>query len=134
MFEGLFIYEIILLILGVVLFLLLLMVLIFFVIKKRPIKSIIPLFLVSIIMIAYPSIQKITFENGMFEIEKLTQEAEQNPDNPQYRRRLERKLNNIENRRFNKPETLKKLINANTILDRPQRVQALQEQLNSLPQ
>ncbi len=73
-FDGLFTYEIILLVLGVVLFCVLLVVLIYQVKNSKRLGGLVPLFLVVVVMIAYPSIQKIKVGSDTIEVEKLTKD------------------------------------------------------------
>jgi hypothetical protein len=116
LFEGLLSYEIVLLVLGVLLFLALLFLLIFCVITKRSYVGIVPLFLVCIIMLGFPSIQKIKFDNGVLEIEKLTKKVEQNPTNVEAKRELEAKLQKIEGKEISNPSTLRILEKAYTVV------------------
>lgn len=116
LFEGLLSYEIVLLALGMLLFLVLLFLLIFCVITKRSYVGILPLFLVCIIMLGFPSIQKIKFDNGVLEIEKLTKKVEQNPRNIEAKRELETKLKQIEGKEISTPSTLRILEKAYTVV------------------
>ncbi len=129
LFEGLIFYEIVLLCLGVLFFFVLLFVLIYFVIKNRPIKAVIPLFLVSVIMISFPGIQKIKFDNGVIEIEKLTQEVEQNPGDSEAKKELANKLSKIENRPVLNPLTIKKLEKAFTAIGDTRKATILKDKL-----
>lgn len=78
LFDGLFLYEIILLILGSLLFLVLLGGLISYIYRKETIKwQYLATFVLPVIMIAYPSIKKIEVDNGRLTIEKLNEAIEQ---------------------------------------------------------
>jgi tetratricopeptide (TPR) repeat protein len=112
LFEGLLFYEIVLLGLGVLLFLVLLFLLIYSIIKKKDIKVLTLFFVISIIMIGYPSIQKIKFDNGVVEIEKRTKELEQNPADATAQQELEKRLAEIEQRPISNPTTFVKLAEA----------------------
>lgn len=129
LFEGLIFYEIVLLCLGVLFFFVLLFVLIYFVVKNRPIKAVIPLFLVSVVMISFPGIQKIRFDNGVIEIEKLTQEVEQNPGDSAAKKELANKLSKIENRPVLNPLTIKKLEKAFTAIGDTRKATILKDKL-----
>ncbi len=75
-FDGLHLYEIVLLVLGVILFLVLLVALIIFLIQGRSIKSLLLFFVVSVLMIGFPSVTKFKFDKDGVEIDKLAARAE----------------------------------------------------------
>ena len=115
-FDGLYNYEIILLGLGAILFFVLLFVLILLVVKNRPIKVVIPLFLVAIIMMGFPGIQKIKYDNGVFELEKWTKAAQENPEDQVVQEELASKLAAIQARPVKRPATLKTIQKAQLTL------------------
>jgi len=69
--DGLYFHELVLLVLGILLFIAILVLLIIFAIQKRPLKELVIFLFVSVIMIGYPSIQKIVYDNGVITVEKL---------------------------------------------------------------
>jgi len=97
-FEGLLSYEIALLVMGVLFFAVLLFLLIYLVINKRSYKGIIALFLFPVIMVGFPGIQKIRFDNGIVEIDRLTRAIEKNPANAEAKKTLELKLSELKGR------------------------------------
>jgi hypothetical protein len=129
-FEGLIFYEIVLLVLGILFFITLLFVLIFFVVKNRPIKVIIPLFFISIIMMGFSGIKKVSFNNIVLEIEKLTAETKDNPSDDAIKQKLENKLAAIDTKRIKKPETVMKLEKAYTIIGEPNKAIILNKRFN----
>ncbi len=112
LFEGLLFYEIVLLVLGVLLFLVTLFALVYSIIKKRDLKALALFFVISIIMIGYPSIQKIKFDNGVVEVEKRTQELAQNPADITAKKELQKSLIDIVDRPTSNPTTLVKFAEA----------------------
>jgi tetratricopeptide (TPR) repeat protein len=70
LFKGLYGYECVMMILGIILFLVLVFVFVFLVIKNRDFKLTLAFFIIPIIMIGYPSIQKIKYDNGAVEIDQ----------------------------------------------------------------
>jgi hypothetical protein len=106
-FEGLLPYEIVLLIMGGILFAVLLFMLIYFVINKRSYMGILPFFIIAIIMVGFPSIQKIKIDNGIIEIEKLSKTVEQNPADTEAKRKLEIKLKEVGDRQISTSRNLK---------------------------
>jgi tetratricopeptide (TPR) repeat protein len=107
--DGLKFYEFILLILGVVLFIVLLVILIIYVIQKRAIKGLISFFILPLIMIVYPSIQKITFDNGVVTIEKATEKLKDNPNDTEAKTELNDALGNMQVENISDPQTLTKI-------------------------
>lgn len=63
LFDGLLLYEITLLMLGVFLFLILSIGLLYYIIKKEQIAKLLFFFFIPIVMIGYPSITQITRSN-----------------------------------------------------------------------
>ena len=106
-FEGLKSYERVLLLMGVVLFIALLVFLIYFVVKNKPYKGLLPFFSIPIVMVGFPGIQKITFDNGIVGIEKLTEEVEQNPNDTTAKKDLEAKLKSIKSRPISQSANLR---------------------------
>ena len=96
--DGLYFYEFILLVLGVLLFITMLVILIVFVIQRRGLKELIIFFFLPVIMIGYPSIQKIKYENGVISLEKQAKEVALDPKNNEARNNLKQTLEEIENR------------------------------------
>jgi hypothetical protein len=115
-FDGLLQYEIILLVLGVILFLVLLFLLIYLVMKQRAFKQLIPLFLIPIVMIGFPSIQKIKYDNGIVEIEKATKSLSEQPSNEKIKADLDLKIQNIQSRAATHPTGLMAIANARLAL------------------
>jgi tetratricopeptide (TPR) repeat protein len=91
-FQGLYSYEIVLMVLGVILFVALLVLLII----GR--KGLLGYFLLPVIMIAYPSIQSFAYKDGTLTIEKATDALLQNPTNPDLRSNVAQQLAKIESR------------------------------------
>jgi len=114
--EGLFHYELILLILGVILFITMLIILIIFAVKGRPFKGLLAFFILPIVMIGFPSYQKITFDNGVVTAEKYARQLSENPADSTLRNKLQETMNNIENRPVSEPSTLLKLSKATLTL------------------
>lgn len=111
-FDGLYLYEIVLLVLGVLFFLILLFVLLYSVIKKHAIKSLVFFFLIPIMMIGYPSIQQIKYGNLMIIIGGLTDKVEQDPTDTKATAELAEKLSEIKRRPFSSQNALTNINNA----------------------
>jgi hypothetical protein len=121
LFEGLYSYEIVLLVLGVMLFLTLLVALVRNVFKDKPYAALVPAFFIPIVMIGYPSVQSIKYQNGLIEIEKATEAVQNEPSNPQAQaqlRELQAKVNKIAPRAMADPRANEILTRAHLVLAR----------------
>jgi len=98
LFENLYIYEIILLFLGVFLFMLLCAALAYLLYKGENIKKLLYFFAISIIMIGYPSIQEIQIENDKIAFTKYTDQVRENPNDTTALANLEKLLPKMESR------------------------------------
>jgi hypothetical protein len=115
-FEGLYIYEVILLVLGAILFTVLIVLLIFLILKNRSVKALIALFPLCIVMIGFAGIQKVRFDNGVVEIERTTQMLAQNPDDTEAKERLLEILPSVENRPVQSTSNLIALARAHEVM------------------
>jgi hypothetical protein len=105
-FNGLTGGEIILLVLGIILFLALLFILIYMVLNKRNFKYLIGFFLVPVLMIGFSSIKKISYDNGVIDIEKETKQVNNNPNDKVARKILFENIENMESRASSDPSAL----------------------------
>ena len=128
-FEGLKSHERILLVMGMVLFVALLFLLIYYAVKRVPFKGFLPFFLIPIVMVGFPGIQKITFDNGIVGIEKLTEEVEQDPTNTTAKKELETRLKAIENRPISQSANLKILERAYSAVGNQQKASDFRRRL-----
>jgi hypothetical protein len=87
-FDGLFLYEVVLLILGTLFFIALLVILIIKVAQNRSIKPLLLFFAVPIVMIGFPALGKVKFDKSGIELDKLTKEVAENPSNPELQTKL----------------------------------------------
>lgn len=111
-FEGLYFYELILLMLGIILFITMLIILIVYAVKGRSFKGLLAFFILPIIMIGFPSYQKISFDNGVITAEKYAMQLNADPADSTLRNKLQETLNNIEDRPVTEPSTLLKISKA----------------------
>jgi hypothetical protein len=100
-FDGLYGYEIVILVLGVCLFL---AALIKFVKEKKPNAGLIAFFLVSLGMIGYPSWQSIEYKDGVFSIQKKVHDLQADPGNEALRASLQQEVSKVETRPSSTPE------------------------------
>jgi len=77
--EGITIYELILMVLGVAIALAILFIFVYTAIKKEPNTNLIYAFVVPGLMIAYPSIKKLQFDKGVVTLDTYATAVETNP-------------------------------------------------------
>lgn len=101
--DGLFLYEIVLLVLGALMFLVLLYS--FFSAWKagKSVVSLFPFFAISLVMIGYPSIKSIDISSTEVKIEKESAELEQNPTDNAARQSLTNDVANLASRPLKNP-------------------------------
>ncbi|WP_128755227.1 hypothetical protein [Aquimarina sediminis] len=119
-FDNLYIYEIVLLFLGVFLFMLLCAGLVYFIIRKDDLKKLLLFFPIPIIMIAYPSIQEIQIEKDKFALKKYSDEVIENPNDTVAHNELVRVTEKLE-KRATTVEDLKAVAEANLLLGNPEK-------------
>jgi len=100
-FDGLYSYEIVILVLGVCLFL---AALLKFIKEKKPNAGLIAFFLISVGMIGYPSWQSLEYKDGVISIQKQVHDLQADPGNPTLRASLQQDVNKLEARPSNTPE------------------------------
>ncbi len=92
MLQGLYLYEIILMIGGGILFLVLIFALIWNIIKGKSITSLLPFFMIPIIMIGWSTIKSISYDDGTIEIEKTADSLAQKPADTTLQVKLEKSV------------------------------------------
>ena len=105
-FDGLYFYEIVLMVGGVLLFAALLFVLVYNVTKNRSIKPLLLFFVVPIVMIGFPGIQSIKISGDGAEITRLTEKYREDPTDDAVRDSLSTRLAEIEDRPISNPSML----------------------------
>jgi hypothetical protein len=119
LFAGLYSYEVVLMVLGIVLFFAVVIALLRNVFKDKPYAALIPTLFIPIVMIGYPSIQTIQYQNGVVEITKAVQQVQDDPSDPQANAKLNSLLPTmakIEPRAASDPATEKLLVQAKKAL------------------
>ncbi len=114
--EGLLPHEIVLLYLGILLFLVLLFVLVYYVIQSRKIKTLPAFFMIPIIMIAWPSIQKVSIAGVTAEMKDRAEYVKQNPTDSEAKAELAKSVEEIEKRHISSDSTELALADAHAAL------------------
>lgn len=103
--NGLYLYEVVLLVLGVMLFLVLLFAFSVLVIRGRPFGKLLSFFMLPIVMVGYPSIESIEFGDNMLRLTMQMHELEKDPTNSNIRKSVESQLDEVSGRVVVKAET-----------------------------
>ncbi len=114
--EGLLLHEIILMVLGILLFLVLLVGMAAYIFRKEPIRKFLAFFPIPIVMIAYPSVEKVKFLNNLMELDKKIEQVINNPADSVAATELKNSLDKIEAYPNKTPETLTTLSKGHVIL------------------
>jgi hypothetical protein len=104
MFDGLHSYEILLMVLGIVMFVMLAVVMFLYVSRDRKLTTLFPLFLLPLVMIGFPAIQKISFGNSVLSLEKAVETLDRNPSDPRARAELAERVRLVAQRPTTDPK------------------------------
>lgn len=115
-FDGLYLYEIVLLVLGALLFLALIIAFMTLVIRGEPFAKLLLFFALPILMIGFPGIKSIEIREGLIKIELKLQYLLQNPTDSTSRISLVNELANLSSRPFSNPRSLVTIANAQIAL------------------
>lgn len=131
LFDGLFVYEIILMILGTILFSLVL----FLIFKNKEItRNHLAGLGLGIVMIGFPSIKSFSISDGIINIERDLEELKENPEDMKTKKQLEEDLSDLGERPINDPERLSTLSEANLELGKEEKAKSLaKEALSKSP-
>lgn len=113
--DGLRLYEVILLLLGAVMFLALVAMMIVYASQRRTLKPLFMFFAIPVLMLVWPSVQKIKIDGQGAEIEKQVAAVEKNPTD-ENKKELEETVAALEDRNVKDPEVVKKIIKAHYLL------------------
>lgn len=133
-FDGLLLYEWILLVLGVVLFFVLVIGFFYQLKRKQSIGALLGFFLLPIAMIGYPSIQSIQYKDGLVSIDKTTKDLQAAPTDTKLRSTLEQQVAKMNDRPTTDPASLTLLARAEYALGHEQQANTkLQQALKANP-
>lgn len=123
--DGLFLYEVILMILGSILF----GVVIFLMVKNKEInKNHLMGIGLAIVMIAFPSIKSFSISEGIINIERDLEELKEAPEDAATQKKLEQEVGSIGDRPIKNPESLTTLSEAHLELGKKEKAKDLAEE------
>lgn len=112
MFDGLYLFEWVLLVLGVILFVVLVIAFFYQLVHKRSIGALLAFFMLPIAMIGYPSLQSIQISDNKVSLEKTADAVLSSPADPTARNELQQQVEKLSSRSFSDPATLTALSKA----------------------
>jgi hypothetical protein len=121
MFEGLYPFERVLMVLGIILFALAAFAFVTFVVQKRRLGPLLAFFLLPVLMIGFPAVQKISYDNGKLTFEMNLRRFLENPGDPKARTDLQASVEKMAGRSAADPQTGLMVAQAFQALDMPQR-------------
>ncbi|HXX18756.1 MAG TPA: hypothetical protein VEJ46_05095 [Candidatus Acidoferrum sp.] len=110
--DGLYPYEVVLLLMGLALFAVLLVLLVFTILKNRPYGSLLWFFVLPIGMVGYSGIQSFSVTKDGLDIQKYSDELQQNPADQSARTALSSAIANVAARPWSNPTTLTNIARA----------------------
>jgi len=132
--DGLYGYEIAMLVLGSVMFVVLLFGLAARMRKGGSVVSLLPFFVLAIAMIGYPSVQSITIGKDLVTMQKATHELTTSPTNLELRQSVKATLQKLQSRPIGNPSSLAVVATAQYALgDDSAAKQNLQKALDANP-
>jgi cytochrome c biogenesis factor len=123
LFNGLYLYEIVLLCLGALLFVVLLVAMVAMLIKGRAIKILLRFFLISILMMGFPAVSLIKIKDLIVTLKRQTRQLEQNPIDQTARAAVAQTVETVTARTYSDPATLTTMAKAQIALGQEVRAQ-----------
>ncbi len=123
-FDGLYPYQIVLMVLGVILFIALLLLLVVLAVKRRPFAKLLGFFVIPIIMIGFPGIKSFEFSQGVVKVETYTHDLERDPTNKTMRESLASELASLLPRPSSDPKVITTIAHAQIALARNEEARA----------
>lgn len=117
--DGMYLYELALLILGAILFLAMVVMLVIRVSTGQPFKGLIPFFIIPVIMVGFPGIEHLKFLNGMLDLQLKTERAYEKSGNPDIKSELSDQAEKMAKRPVSSSENLMILAEAFEAADNP---------------
>ena len=119
-FDGLYMFEWVLMVLGVILFIVLVIAFLYQIMHKQSIGALLGFFVVPILMIGYPSIQSFKLADVEVNVQKTTDALHADPADAATRQTLEQQVAQLRKRSFSDPVILTSLSKAEFALGNEQ--------------
>jgi tetratricopeptide (TPR) repeat protein len=118
LFDNLSAMEFVMMMMGVIIFLVLVFLLVWKAMKNQPYSLLLIAFLIPIVLVGYPTIQSIKFDNGIIILEKYVAQVAENPEDSAARAHLKEEMTVLEKdaRTANNPVALATLASSHLVL------------------
>jgi hypothetical protein len=127
--DGLKLYEVLMLSFGSLLFLVMLVLLVLFAVLKRPLKQLLLYFGVAVLMLGWPSLQKIKIDDTGVDVEKTAEQYAEKPTE-ENKKKVADLIGELKDRDVKDPDIVKKIARAEFMIGKTQ--EALQT-IETLP-
>jgi tetratricopeptide (TPR) repeat protein len=102
--DGLYAYEVVMMVLGVLLFLALVFAFVVLVMRGKSYAKLLAFFAVPVVMVGFPGLKSFEFSEGAVKVEKLTRALEENPTDKNVRKSLEQEVADVSARPSTDPQ------------------------------
>ena len=117
--DGLKLYEVLMLGFGSLMFLLMLVLLVVFAVGKRSLKQLLVYFGIAVLMLGWPSLQKIKIDRTGVEVEKNAEQYAEQPT-AENKKKVADLIEELKDRDVKDPEVVKKIAKAEFMIGRTQ--------------
>ena len=117
--DGLKLYEILMLGFGSLMFLVLLVLLVLFAVRKRSLKQLLLYFGIAVLMLGWPSVQKIKIDETGVEVDKAAEQYAKEPT-PENKKKVEDLIGELKGRQVKNPDVVKKIAKAEFMISKTQ--------------
>lgn len=94
-FDGLYPYEIVMLVLGVLLFLVLILAFVVLVMRGKPYGKLFAFFAIPVLMVGFPGVKSFEFSESVIKVEKYTRALQVNPTDKNLRESLAKEVASV---------------------------------------
>jgi hypothetical protein len=117
--DGLKSYEVVMMCFGSLMFVVILGLLVFFAVSKRPLKQLLVYFGIAVLMLGWPSVQKIKIGETGVELEKTTKQYAEKPT-PENKKKVTDLIDELKDRNVKDPDVVKKIARAEFMIGKSQ--------------
>ncbi len=117
--DGLKLHEVLMLGFGSLMFLVMLVLLVMFAVRKRSLKQLLFYFGIAVLMLGWPSLQKIKIDGKGVELVTTLEQYEEKPSE-ENKKKVEDLVGELKNRDVKKPDVVKKIARAEFMIGRSQ--------------
>ncbi len=117
--DGLKLYEVLMLGFGSLMFLVLLVLLVLFAVRKRSLKQLLLYFGIAVLMLGWPSVQKIKIDKTGVEVDKAAEQYAEKPTE-ENKKKVEDLIGELKERQVKNPDVVEKIARAQFMIGKTQ--------------